>query len=185
MEFLQAFGIRSRGRIFPRGRRAVPYREFNQRAPLNRIPLHASSLDVPEAKLARGGMNRRRRKGLELVHRSVQAGDVGELRLIRLSSTPTNRKHRREHENHKKWRHFADIDSIRVPASFRPETEDCAAQRTTLLWLPYRTGTRTQLALLQLRNAQVDRVFLVLDEDDALSGFRDPLRDFSPCGRVE
>jgi hypothetical protein len=185
VEFLQAFGILSRGRIFPRGCRAVPARELNQLSPLNRIPLHASSLDVPEAKLPRGGVNRRRRKGRELVHRSVQAGDVGELRLIRLSSTPTNRKHRWEHENHKKWRHLADIESIRVPASFRPETEGCAAQRTTLLWLPYRTVFTEPFALLQLRNAQVDRVFLVLDEDDALSGFRDPLRDFSPCGRVE
>ena len=97
---------------------------------------------------------------------------MGELRLIRLSSTPTNRKHRWEHENHKKWRHLADIDSIRVPASFRPETEGCVAQRTTLLWLPYRTVFTEPFALLQLRNAQVDRVFLVLDEDDALSGFR-------------
>ena len=185
MEFLQAFGIRSRGPIIPR--RAIRERELQKGAPLNRIPLDTSSLYVPKAELAGGGfrgVNRRRREG-ELVHRSVQAGDVGELRLIRLSSTPTNRKHRWEHENHKNWRHLADIESIRVPASFRPETEGCAAQRTTLLWLPYRTVFTEPFALLQLRNAQVDRVFLVLDEDDALSGFRDPLRDFSPCGRVE
>jgi hypothetical protein len=98
VEFLQAFGIRSRGRIIPH--RTIRERELQKGAPLNQIPLDTSSLYVPKAELAGGGfrgVNRRRREGF--VHRSVQAGDVGEFRLSRLPSFLIRREHGHERED--------------------------------------------------------------------------------------
>jgi hypothetical protein len=95
VEFLQAFGIRSRGRIIPH--RTIRERELQKGAPLNQIPLDTSSLYVPKAELAGGGfrgVNRRRREGF--VHRSVQAGNMGELRFSRLLSILSRREHCQE-----------------------------------------------------------------------------------------
>jgi hypothetical protein len=95
VEFLQAFGIRSRSPIIPH--RAIRERDLQKGAPLNQVPLDTSSLYVPKTKLAGGGFGRiSRRRRERFVHRPVQAGNVGESRLTRLATSLNGREYRQE-----------------------------------------------------------------------------------------